>query len=115
MVRALRLLALFSTFFVVAVRCLGGFPLLVACASSLADAASSQVCPASEQPADRDSLAPIALDDDSDDGAEPVLAPAPLELSALTYGECASVSCGAIDAQRRLPSHAPSLERPPRG
>ena len=87
----------------------------MACAAPSFEAASSQICPASEQPADQDTLAPVALDDDSDDGVDPLLTPATVELSVLSYGECAALSCGAMVAQRALPSHALSLERPPRG
>ncbi|MET0792579.1 MAG: hypothetical protein ABW061_13745 [Polyangiaceae bacterium] len=114
MTRVFRLFALLSAFFVVAVRCLGGFPLAMACVSASTEGERIAVCPAPEQPADDDSLAPVAAFDNEDDGAEPALAPPPVELSVLTFAEPTGLGCGALAAQRALPSHAPSLDRPPR-
>ncbi len=109
-----RLFALLSALFVVAVRCLGGFPLAMACVSASVDAAQSSLCPASEQPADDDTLAPVTAFDSEDDGAEPALTPQPVEVSLLTFAEPAAMASGVLADQRALPSHAPSLDRPPR-
>ncbi len=117
--RALRFLALLSAFFVVAVRCLGGFPLALACVEAApssdvsTQAPTSSACP--ESPAsDDDTLAPVALDDDSDDGADALLTPAPVEVKLQFGAVCSGLACSALAHQRALPSHAPSLERPPR-
>ena len=114
MIRALRFFALLTAFFVVAVRCLGGVPLVLACGSVLPESPAAEFCPATDQPVSDDTLAPVALDDDSDDGADALLAPAPLELSVLTYGIDAGIGRGALAPQRALPSHALGLDRPPR-
>ena len=112
--RVFRFFALLSAFFVVAVRCLGGFPLTVACVSASVEVAESGVCPPSDHPADDDTLAPVPAFDSEDDGAEPALTPAPVEVSLLTFAEPSGEAGGVLAEQRALPSHAPSLERPPR-
>ena len=114
MSRALRYLVLLSALFVVAVRCLSGFPLARACVEVLPEAVSVELCPTSDVPASEDTLAPVALDDDSDDGADPLVTPALLHLVVLGHGEVSGTGRGILVAQRALPSHAPNLERPPR-
>ncbi len=109
-----RLFALLSAFFVVAVRCLGGFPLALSCVAASAEGQQATYCPAPDQPADDDTMAPVAAFDSEDDGAEPALAPSPVEVSLLTFAEPTGVRCGALADQGALPSHAPHLERPPR-
>lgn len=110
-----RLFALLSAFFVVAVRCLGGFPLAVACVSASVEEQQVSACPAPDQPADDDTMAPVAAFDSEDDGAEPALAPPPVEVSLLTYAEPTGIGGVVMADQRALPSHAPSLDRPPQG
>ena len=118
MIRVLRLFALLSALFVVAVRCLGGFPLALVGVDAAVRSDGSEVCPPSEPLPARDSLAPSAFDvdsdDDSDDGAEPALTQAPVDVRLLGYAEFVALGCGTLTAQRALPSHAPNLERPPR-
>ena len=117
MTRVFRLFALLAAFFVVAVRCLGGFPLAMACVSASTDTAVDApvtgVCPADEAPPD-DTMAPVAAFDSEDDGAEPALAPPAVEISLLTFAEPVDAGAAAAAYQRALPSHAQSLERPPR-
>ena len=110
--RALRFLALFTALFVVSVRCLSGFPLAAGCVA-LSDATALEFCPASDEPREDDTLAPVAIDD-SDDGADAVLAPSEPRIRLLTHGGATGQECGALAAARALPSHAPSLDRPPR-
>jgi len=110
--RALRFLALFSALFVVTVRCLGGFPLAAACAA-LPAVGVAEVCPADEPRDEDDTLAPVAMDD-ADDGSDAVIAPAEPRIRLLTHGRPSGDVCGALAAARALPSHAPSLDRPPR-
>ena len=109
-----QLFALLSALFVVAVRCLGGFPLTVACVAASVAATESALCPASDPQADDDTLAPVAAFDGEDDGAEPALTPSPVEVSLLTFAEPIGIAGSVLVAQRALPSHAPSLDRPPR-
>jgi hypothetical protein len=110
--RALRFLALFTALFVVTVRCLSGLPLAVACAA-LPESGASEASAPTDQPREQDSLAPVAVDD-SDDDADVAVAALPPRIRLLTDGEAPAVDCGALTAERALPSHAPSLERPPR-
>ena len=110
--RALRFLALFTAFFVVSVRCLGGFPAVLSCAS-LPTSGVTEACPPSEVPREDDSLAPVAIDD-SDDDADPVVAASPPRIRLLSHGDASGADRGALAAERALPSHAPSLDRPPR-
>jgi hypothetical protein len=115
--RVFRLLALLSAFFVVAVRCVGGFPVVMVCVPAVAlssEQAPSSVCPPSDQPASEDTLAPVDVADGEDDGAEALLTPSALELALPPFAEPSAAARGALAAQRPLPSHAPSLERPPR-
>jgi len=74
----------------------------------------AEFCPATDQPVSDDTLAPVPVDDDSDDSADALLAPVPVELRVLAYGADSGLDCGALAPQRALPSHAPSLDRPPR-
>ena len=113
MTRALRLLALFTTLFVVSVRFLSGFPAVDCLALALSGGGAIELCPASEEPREEDTLAPVATDD-ADDGADALIAPAPLRVRLRPYGELPSAKCGALAVERALASHAPSLERPPR-
>jgi hypothetical protein len=69
--------------------------------------------PASDQPREQDALAPVAIDD-SDDGSDALIAPAPPRVRLLTYGESAGSERRPWVSERALMSHAPSLERPPR-
>jgi len=110
--RVLRLLALFTAFFVVSVRCLSGFPLTVACAA-LPDFGADQLCPLSDEPREEDTLAPVLMDD-TDDGADALLTPSQPRIRVLTYGNASGVDRGALAAARALSSHARGLERPPR-
>jgi hypothetical protein len=110
--RALRFLALFTALFVVTVRCLSGYPWAEACVA-LADAGTSEICPASNEPREHDSLAPIEVDD-TDDGSDAVIVASPLRVRLLTHGAPAGKECGISAGARALTSHAPSLERPPR-
>ncbi|MEI9940681.1 MAG: hypothetical protein WDO69_25995 [Pseudomonadota bacterium] len=112
MTRALRFLALFTALFVVTVRCLSGLSLPSACVA-VPEAGATEVCPASDQPREEDTLAPVAMDD-ADDGADALIAPTPPHIRLLAHGEASAADCGALAADRALPSHAPSLERPPR-
>jgi len=111
-IRALRLLALFTALFVVSLRCSSGFPLTAVC-SSLSEFGASQFCPASEEPHEQDTLAAV-FSDDSDDGADALIAPTAPRIQLLTHGAATRGDRGALAAERALPSHAPSLERPPR-
>jgi len=113
-IRALRFFALLSALFVVAVRCLGGFPLALACVDAVVQGDGTQARPASDQPAEQDSLAPVAFADDADDGAEPAVTPAAVNIRMFGEAESEGMACGTLVAQRALPSHAPNLERPPR-
>lgn len=109
MTRALWLLALLSAFFVVAVRCLGGFV-----ASSPADSVhGAQACVS----ADDDDEQADTLDESDDSGfgrlrALPVSAVARAVTFADTKGK--SLGCGAMTTERALASHRASLDRPPR-
>ena len=111
-IRALRFLALFTAFFVVTVRCLSGFPLPAAC-MALPEVGGSELCPASDAPREQDTLAPVAVDD-ADDGADAAIAASGARIRLLTHDQASATDCGASAAERALPSHAPSLERPPR-
>ena len=110
--RALRFLALFTALFVVAVRCSSGLPLAVACVA-LPGSGVDEACAPSEQPREQDSLAPIPVDD-SDDDSDPVIASSAPRIRLLSDGEPSGAECGSWAGERALPSHAPSLERPPR-
>ena len=111
--RALRFLALFTAFFVVSVRCLSGFPSVLTCVA-LPISGSTQACPPSDnEPREEDSLAPVAVED-LDDDADPVVAPLAPRIRLLGDGQAPVAECGALAAERALPSHAPSLDRPPR-
>ncbi len=112
MIRALRFLALFTALFVVTVRSLSGFPAAASCVA-LAVTGVTEACPADDQPREQDSLAPVAAND-SDDDADPVVAPSPPRIRLLSDGKAFAADCGALAAERALPSHAPSLDRPPR-
>lgn len=111
MARALWLLTLFSAFFVVAVRCLSGF----SDAPSASAPSGVEARPSAGNEGGQDT--PADLDDDSDDGADPqpaLAATAPARLLTFTDTQGTGLECGALAAQRALPSHAASLERPPR-
>ncbi len=112
MTRSLRVLALFTALFVVTVRCLSGFPVAALCVAPPA-AEAAEGCQASDQPREQDTLAPIALAD-SDDDADSVVVPSPPRIRLLSEGESSAAHCGVLADERALPSHAPSLERPPR-
>ncbi len=112
MTRALRILALFTAVFVVSVRFLGAFPVAAECVA-LAAGGATEVCPASDEPREEDTLAPVAMED-SDDGSDALIAPSPLRVRLLTAGEPTGNKCGVLAADRALASHAPSLDRPPR-
>jgi hypothetical protein len=114
MVRAFQVLAVLSAFFVVAVRCLGAFPLLVANADSPLTGRSVEARSSSGVPVDPGSMAISEADDDADDGAEAFIAPAAVRLVALAPAAAAGLVGGARAHERALPSHAPSLDRPPR-
>jgi len=109
---ALRFLALFAALFVVSVRCLSGFPSAVVC-TALPALGASELCPASDEPREHDSLAPVAVDD-SDDANDPLITPSPLRVRLLTDAEPSGAERGVLASDRALASHAPSLERPPR-
>ncbi len=114
MARALWFLALLSAFFVVAVRCLSG-PSSVASPASTSPASAAEARPSSGNEGDQDSSAD--LEDDSDDSTDPLPALAarvPVRLLAFSDTKGTGLECGALVAQRALPSHAASLERPPR-
>lgn len=115
MARWFRFFALLSALVVIAVRSVSGLPLAQACNASLLAGQALQICPPSEQPADEDLLAPVAINEDADDGADALLTPAAVDVRVLSSGEGGFVVSGAIAPQRALPSHAQSLERPPRG
>jgi hypothetical protein len=112
-VRAFRFFALFSALFVVYMRCSSGLPLALVCNYALPESAHV-VCPGSEEPASEDSLAPVAVDDDSDDDADPLLSARAVEVTLLTFAEPASKLRGTLASELALTSHARSLERPPR-
>jgi hypothetical protein len=110
--RALWFLALFSAFFVVAVRCLSG---------SVPSSASASAVPGVEVRSSSDDesaqAAAIDLDDDTDDSADPLpalAASAPGRLVTFTDTKGTRLGCGALVAQRASSSHRASLERPPR-
>ena len=112
MARALWFLALLSAFFVVAVRCLSGLPSATLTSSA---ASGTEARPSSGNEGDQDSSAD--LEDDSDDNADPLPALAArgaARLFVFTDTTGTGLECGALVAQRALPSHAASLERPPR-
>lgn len=113
MTRALRLLALITTLFVVSVRFLSGFPALDCLALALSGDGAIEFCPASDEPRDEDTLAPVAMDD-VDDDADALIAPTPLRVRLRPSGEPPAAKCGVLAVDRALASHAPSLERPPR-
>jgi hypothetical protein len=112
--RVLRLLVLFAAFFVVAARCLGSYSPLASSAEPSSGASESQARPSPSAPIDQDAPCTADLDDDSDDGADALLAPAPVRLSTLVDEAPAGLGRGVWAAQGPLPSHASSLERPPR-
>jgi hypothetical protein len=114
MVRAFQVLAVLSAFFVVAVRCLGAFPLPVANAGSQLASSSVEARSSSGAPVDQGSMAISEADDDADDGAEALIAPAAVRLVALAPATASGLDGGARAHERALPSHAPSLDRPPR-
>ena len=112
MTRALRFLALFTALFVVTVRGLGGLPSNAGRATPTA-AEATQVSPASDEPGQQDALATIDLDD-SDDEIDALVAPSPVRIRLLTYDAALVANRGGFTPERALPSHAPSLDRPPR-
>ncbi|HEY3665983.1 MAG TPA: hypothetical protein VGL19_08290 [Polyangiaceae bacterium] len=112
--RVLRLLVLFAAFFVVAVRCFGSYSALASAAEPSSRVSKSQARPSPSAPIDQDAPCTAELDDDSDDSADALLAPAPVRLSALIDDAPAGLDRGVWAAQGPLPSHASSLERPPR-
>ncbi|MEO7033861.1 MAG: hypothetical protein ABI548_08260 [Polyangiaceae bacterium] len=112
MARALWFLALLSAFFVVAVRCLSGAPASAPCAIATDSAEARSSSPDEDEP-----LASADLDDDSDDSADPLpalAAPPATRLVTFTDTQGTGLECGALVALRALPSHAASLDRPPR-
>lgn len=113
MIRALRFLALLSAFFVVAVRCFGGLPLLIGCSEPAASAVIA-LCASSEQSADDGTLALSAEVDDGDDDVEPALTPAALPLEVAPFIDVSAPRAAIRRAAGPLPSHAPTLDRPPR-
>jgi hypothetical protein len=113
--RAFRFLALLAAFFVVVARAASGLSLAVASATpGFAGSGISAACPSRGAPADQDSSAVADLDDDSDDSADALIAPAPVRLVALADEAGAALGCTAWVEQRALASHALTLERPPR-
>ena len=115
MARALWFLALLSAFFVVAVRCLSGLGSAELPAAGASASSAAEARPSSGNEGDQDSSAD--LEDDSDDSTDPLPALAarvPVRLLAFSDTKGTGLDCGALVAQRALPSHAASLERPPR-
>ena len=115
MARALWLLALLSAFFVAAVRCLSGS--VSSCASASGTSSTETRALSGDSDDEDGQAAPADLDDDSDDNAEPLpalAAASPVRLLTFADQQGTGLPCGALAAERPLPSHAPSLERPPR-
>lgn len=85
---------------------------MVACGAS-PDFGADQLCPASGEPREEDTLAPVATSD-ADDGVDAVIAPAQPRIRLLKDAYGSGAHCGASAAERALASHARGLERPPR-
>ncbi len=114
MTRALQLLALLSAVFVVALRFYSVFPAATASApDGLSVSGASEVHPGPAEPLPQDSLA-ADWDDDSEDGADALIAPARVQLVALEDGNATGLDSRALVEQRARSSHAQSLDRPPR-
>jgi len=110
--RALKFLALFAALFVVSARCTSGFPLTLVCAVS-ADFSVERLCPVSDEPREQDTLAEVVWDE-SDDGAEAVIAPPEHRIRVLTPADASAADGAAHSTDRASNSHARNLERPPR-
>ena len=110
MARVLWLLALVTAFLVVAVR-LAGLPLAVA---SAADDLRGAAGEGKGEPFDDDALSPVEVDDDAEHGSAPFMPAASVALELPPNGDPGRVGCSAWVEQQPLPSHAPTLERPPR-
>jgi hypothetical protein len=101
--------------FVIAVRCLSGWPFALTCAAPRAEVGVERICPASEPSVDQGPLALLGIDDDSDaDDLDPFLAPSFLELGLHSPGEVSDLPCGAIADRGPFAEHASGPERPPR-
>ena len=111
MARVLWLLALVTAFLVVAVR-LAGLPLAVACAADdLRDAAGE----GKGDHFDDEALSPVEVDDDdAEHGSAPFMPAASVALELLPNSDPGRLGCSAWAEPQPLPSHAPTLERPPR-
>ena len=115
--RVLWLLALLTAFLVVAAR-LAGLPLAVAfAAEDPPDFAVQQLCQdeRDEGVGDGASTPPVEVDDDQEQGSAPLMHLASVALKLPPDGESRGLLAGALVDQRALPSHAQSLDRPPRG
>ena len=113
--RAFRFLALLAAFLVVAARCASGLSFAVpSLAEGFSGSGISEARPSTDAPVDPAASAVADLDDDSDDGVDALIPPATQRLVALADEAGAAVGCGAWVDQRALPSHALTLERPPR-
>jgi hypothetical protein len=111
--RVLRFFALFTALFVVSVRCVSGLPLAALCVAGALGSAEAHPC--SDEPREQDALAPVAVDDSDDDAdPDPVVASTAPRIRLLSDGEPCAAECAAMEAEPSLPSHARSLERPPR-
>jgi hypothetical protein len=112
--RVLRLLVLVAAFFVVAARCLGSYSPLANVAEPSAEASKSEARRSPGAPVEQDAPCTADLDDDSDDSADALIAPAPVRLRIVVDEAGADPSRGVWLEQGPLPSHAAGLERPPR-
>ena len=87
------------------------FPALVAAEEQIAGAAFS---PSSNSPAAPEPVTSGSIDGDSDDGIDPVAAPAPVSLDLAPASLAESQQVGVLWQQPALQGHASGLERPPR-
>ena len=116
MARVLSLLALVTTFLVVAAR-LAGLPLAVAAATDEPQSvAGSELRPTEpSEDADASAAAPFEEDDDVEIGSAPLMPLSSVALQLPPDGEPSGVVGDSLSHQQALPSHAQSLDRPPRG
>jgi hypothetical protein len=113
--RAFRFLALLAAFLVVVARSASGLSFAVgSLAQGFSGSGISEARPSTDAPVDQDTSAVADLDDDADDGVDALIAPAPVRLVALADEAGAALGCSAWVEQRALPSHALTLDRPPR-
>lgn len=115
MARAFRFLALLAAFLVVVARSASGLSFAAASpGQGYSGSGISEARPSTNAPVDQDTSAVADVDDDADDSADALIAPAPVRLVALVDEAGAALGGSAWVDQRALPSHALTFDRPPR-